>query len=79
MDKTDYRTVINFFHLKSKLPTEIKNKLHSVYSDASLSFSMLENWALEFKRTRASICDDKRLGRPKPATTGKSLTKCITS
>jgi transposase len=41
-----------------------------------LRFSTIKKWAAEFKRGCTSLENDPREGRPKSATTQKSLSEC---
>ncbi|XP_077255973.1 prostate tumor-overexpressed gene 1 protein-like [Temnothorax americanus] len=66
MEKTEYRAVIKFLHLKRKNTQEIKDELDSVYGEASPSFTTVKHWVAEYKRGRTSILDEERSERPKP-------------
>jgi histone-lysine N-methyltransferase SETMAR len=73
MEKTEYRAVIKFLHLKGKKTQEIKDELDSVYGEASPSFTTVKHWVAEYKRGRTSILDEERSGRPKTATTDEMV------
>jgi histone-lysine N-methyltransferase SETMAR len=51
------------------MQNEIHSKFINIYGDSSPSFSIIKNWAAEFKRGRTSLEDDPREGRAKSATT----------
>ncbi|GFT37180.1 HTH_48 domain-containing protein [Trichonephila clavipes] len=74
-DKFEYRAVIKSLFLKGNTPTQIKNELDSVYGDSAPSFTTVKVWAAEFKRSRKSLGDDERSGRPNTATTDEHIAK----
>ena len=73
MEKMEYRAVIKYLFLKDNTPTQIKDKLDSVYGDSAPSFTTVKFWAAEFKRGRTSLKDEERSGRPKTATTDDNI------
>jgi transposase len=73
MDKIEYRAVIKFFVKEGSTPKEIHSKFIKVYGDSSPSFSTIKKWAAKFKCGRTSLEDDPCEGRPKSATTPKSI------
>lgn len=73
MEKIEYRALTKFLHLKGKKTQEIKDELDSVYAEASPSFITVKHWVAEYKRSRTSILDEERSGRPKTATTDEMV------
>ena len=62
--KVEYRAVIRYLYLKGKTGQEIHCKLTNVYgSSAQVKF-----WVVESKRSRTSLEDETRCGRPSDAT-----------
>ncbi|GFU89610.1 histone-lysine N-methyltransferase SETMAR [Trichonephila clavipes] len=56
-------------------PTQIKDKLDSVYGDSTAPFTTVKYWAAKFKRDRKSLGDDERSGRPNTASTDENIAK----
>ncbi|GFV36531.1 HTH_48 domain-containing protein [Trichonephila clavipes] len=67
-DKIEYRAVIKYLFLKVNTPTQIKYELYFVYGDSAPSFTKVKCWAAEFKRSRMSLGDEERSGRPSTVT-----------
>ncbi|GFX52631.1 histone-lysine N-methyltransferase SETMAR [Trichonephila clavipes] len=55
--------------------TKIKDELDSVYRDSAPSFITVKLWAVGFERSRKSVGDVERSGRPNTATTEKNIAK----
>ena len=70
MDEIKYRAVIKYLFLRGN--TQIKDELDSVYAP---SFTTVNFWATEFKRSRKSFGDDERSGRPKTVTIDENIDK----
>ena len=58
-----------FFSLQGKAPKEIHAVLTETLGERAPSYSIVKNWADQFKRGDFSTCDAPRSGRPKTATT----------
>ena len=68
LSKVEYRAVIRYLYLKGKTGQEIHCELTSVYGSSALSYAQVEFWVGEFKRSRTSLEDETRSGRPSDAT-----------
>ena len=66
--KLEYRAVIRYFYLKGKTDQEIHCELTNVYWSSAPSYAQVKFWVLEFKRSRTSLEDETRSGRPSDAT-----------
>jgi histone-lysine N-methyltransferase SETMAR len=69
MDKIEYDAIIKFLVKEGLTPNKIYLKFIKVYGDFSSSFSTIKKWAAQFKRSRTSLEEDPREGRPKNAIT----------
>ena len=66
--KVEYRTVIRYLYLKGKTCQEIHCELINVYGSSAPSYAQVKFWFGEFKRSRTSLEDETRSGRPSDAT-----------
>ena len=66
--KVEYRAVIRYLYLKGKTGQEIHCELTSVYGSSAPSYAQVKFWVWEFKRSRTSVEDETRSGRPSDAT-----------
>ncbi|XP_029657798.1 protein GVQW3-like [Octopus sinensis] len=73
MEKTEYRTVIKYFHLKGMSPSEIHEDMVRNLTDNAPSYATVKRWVNEFQRGRESVEDDPTLGRPPTATTEDNI------
>jgi len=66
MSKVEYRAVIKFLNKEGLAPAAVKQRLDSIYGEASPSCSTVKEWAKQFQRAweRESIEDEPREGRP---------------
>ena len=67
--------MIKHLHLKGLTPKEIKDELDEVHGTSAAVFATVYNWANEFKRSRTSIKDEHRSGRPVKVTTPEIIDK----
>ncbi|GFV57748.1 histone-lysine N-methyltransferase SETMAR [Trichonephila clavipes] len=75
MDQIEYRAIIKYLFLKDNTPTQIQVEMDYVYGDSAPSFATVKFWAAKFKRSRKSLGDDERSGRPNTATTDGTIVK----
>ena len=73
--KAEYRAVIRYLYLKGKTGQEIHCELTNVYRSSAPSYAQVKFWVEEFKRSRTSLEDETRSGRPSDATMKKCVTK----
>ena len=66
--KVEYRAVIQYLYLKGKTGQEIHCELTNVYGSSAPSYAQVEFWVGESKRSRTSLEDETRSGRPSDAT-----------
>ena len=66
--KVEYRAVIRYLYLKGKTGQEIHCELTNVYGSSAPSYARAKFWVGEFKRSRTSLEDETRSGRPSDAT-----------
>ena len=66
--KVEYHAVIRYLYLKGKTDQEIHYELTNVYGSSALSYAQFKFWVGEFKRSRTSLEDETRSGRPSDAT-----------
>ena len=66
--KVEYRAVIRYLYLKGKTGQEIHCQLTNVYGSSAPSYAQVKFWVGEFKRSRMSLEDETRSGRPSDAT-----------
>lgn len=62
------------FVKKGLTPTGIFNQMN-VLDDAAPSFTIMKNWAAEFKHNHTSLEENPRSGRPKSVTTPENINK----
>ena len=66
--KVEYRAIIRYLYLKGKTGQEIHCELTNVYVSSAPSYVQFKFWVGEFKRSRMSLEDETRSGRPSDAT-----------
>ena len=66
--KVEYCAVILYLYLKGKAGQEIHCELTNVYGSSASSYAQVKFWVGEFKRSRTSLEDKTRSGRPSDAT-----------
>ena len=66
--KVEYRAVIRYLYLKGKTGQEIHCELTNVYGSSAPSYAQVKFWVGEFKRSRTSLEDETRSGRPSDTT-----------
>ena len=66
--KAEYRAVIRYLYLKGKTGREIHCELTNVYGSSASTYAQVKFWVGEFKRSRTSLEDKTRSGRPSDAT-----------
>ena len=66
--KFEYRAVIRYLYLKGKTGQETYCELTNVYGSSAPSYAQVKFWFREFKRSRTSLEDETRSGRPSDAT-----------
>ena len=66
--KVGYSAVIWYLYLKGKTGQKIHCELTKVYGSSAPSYAQVKFWVGEFKRSRMSLEDDTRSGRPSDAT-----------
>ena len=66
--KLEYRAVIRYLYLKGKTGKEIHGELANVYGSSAPSYAQVKFWVGKFKRSRTSLEDEGRSGRPMDAT-----------
>ena len=70
--KVEYRAVIRYLYLKGRTGQEIHCELTNIYGSSAPSYAQVKFWVGEFKRSRTSLEDETRSGRPS-ATTDKEM------
>ena len=65
--KAEYRAVIRYLYLKGKKGQEIHCELTNVYGSSAPLYAQVKFWVGEFKRSRTSLEDETRSGRPSDA------------
>ena len=71
----EYLAVIRYLCLKGKTDKEITSELGDVYGSSVPSYAQVKFWVGEFKRSRTSLEDEARSGRPVNATDKKMCKK----
>ena len=66
--KVEYRAVIWYLYLKGKTGQKIHCEMTNVYGSSAPSYAQVKFWVGEFKRSRTSLEDETRSGRPSDAT-----------
>ena len=66
--KVEYHAVIRYLYLKGKRGQEIHCELTNVYGSSTPLYAQVKFWVGEFKRSRTSLEDETRFGRPSDAT-----------
>ena len=75
LSKVEYRAVIQFLYLKGKTGQEIHCELTNVYGSSALSCAQVKFWVGGFKRSRTSLEDETRSGRPSDSPMKNCVTK----
>ena len=75
IEKVGHRYVVQYFHLKGLISTNIKAALDSTLGESARSFTTRNYYAAEFKRGRTSCQDEHRSGRPNEMTTTEMVKK----
>ena len=73
--KVEYRVVIRYLYLKGKICEEIHCELTNVYGSSAPSYAQGKFWVGKFKRSRTSLEDETRSGRPSDATNEEMCNK----
>ncbi|CAI9722388.1 Hypothetical predicted protein [Octopus vulgaris] len=68
MEKTEYRAVIKYYHVKGMTPSEIHEDVVTTLTDTASSYATVKHWVNEFQRDREIVEDDSEPGRPPTAT-----------
>ena len=68
LSKVEYHAVIRYLYLTGKTGQEIHCELTNVYGFSAPSYAQVKFWVGEFKRSRTSLEDETRSGRPSDAT-----------
>ena len=66
--KVEYRGVIQYLYLQGKTGQEIHFELTNVYRSSAPSYAQVKFWVGELKRSRTSLEEETRSGRPSDAT-----------
>ena len=66
--KVEYRAVIRYLYLKGKTGQEMHCELTNDYGSSAPLYAQVKFWVGEFKRSRTSLKDETRSGRPSDAT-----------
>ena len=66
--KLMYRAVIRYLYLKGKTGPEIHCELTNAHGSSAPSYAQVKFWVREFKRSKTSLEDETRSGRPSDAT-----------
>ena len=69
MNKIWQSGIIRYLQKKRLTPKEIHADMIAILGDHAPALSAVKKWAAEFKRSRESLEDDPRLGRPIMVTT----------
>ena len=75
--KVEYRAVIWYLYLKRKTGQEIHCEFTNVYGSSAPSYAQVKFWVGEFKRSRMSLEDETRSGRPSDATDEEMCNKVL--
>lgn len=73
MEKSEYRAVIKYLHLKKLTPKEIHDDMTQTLGATCPSYSTVKQWCADFKRGRRSTEDEPRPGRPCEVTTEENV------
>ena len=66
--KIEYHAETRYLYLKGKTGQEIHCELTNVHGSSAPSYAQIKFWVGEFKRSRTSLKDKTRSGRPSDAT-----------
>ena len=66
--KVEYRAVIRYLYFNGKTGQEIHCELTNVYGSSAPSYAQVKFWVGEVKRSRTSLEEETRSGRPSGAT-----------
>ena len=75
MDKIGERAVIQYLHKKGLTPKDIHNDMVATLGKDAPSYATVKRWVTEFKRSRESLEDDPRSGRPVTVATPEMVNK----
>ena len=75
--KVEYCAVIRYLYLKGKTGQEIHCKLTNVYGSSAPSYAQVKFWVGELKRSRTSLEEETRSGRPSDATDEEMCNKVL--
>ena len=75
--KAEYRAVIRYVYLKGKTGQEIHCELTNVYGSSAPLYAQVVFWVGEFKRSKTSLEDKTRSGRPSDATNEEMCNKIL--
>ena len=75
LSKVEYPAVIRYLYLKGKTGQEIHCKLTDFYRSSAPLYAQVKSWVGEFKRSRTSLEDETRSGRPSDATDEEMCSK----
>lgn len=73
MDAIEKRAVIKYLVKKGMCAQDIYKDMIETLGDDSPSLSTIKRWTAQFKRGRASLEDDPRVGRPRDATSDEKV------
>ena len=73
MDKIWHRGVIKYLQKKGLAPKDIHADMVATLGDDTPALSIVQKWTAEFNRSRESLEDDPRSGRPATATTQENI------
>ena len=77
LSKAEYRAVLRYLYLKGKTGQEIHCELTNVDGSSAPSYALVKFWVGEFKRSRTSLGDKTRSGRPSDATDEEMCNKVL--
>ena len=73
MEKTDYRAVVTYLHLKDMLPSEINKDIQGTLQEDAPSYATVKSWAKEFKRGNEGVKDGPWHGRPATGSSAENI------
>ena len=73
--KVEYHAVTWYLYLKGETGQDIHCELINVYGSSASSYAQVKFWVGEFKRSRTSLADKTRSGRPSDATDEETCNK----
>ena len=75
MEKIEYRSIIEYLHLKGNMPAQVRTELDTVYGEAAPSFATVKRWSAEFNRGRTSLANDEHSERLTTVTNTDNIEK----